>query len=235
MLFFKEFRIKIGSSQKEIAQKLDLQAPALARYEAHSISPSSSAIQKYCETLDANPTFLFFGQEPHLLSATPQVTVENGYLLNDLCSLFSQEELAQKLREIIIETLLNRVKGIIKEGTFVKLLDALALGDHVRQRPFLFLYYIFQMISVAKNQPDIIIENSKEFIISTIHNFKTFSWINQPAFTEKIKQSIIELIQKSFNDNECQLLLEQTDTVLILLERTMTPLEIKLHRGVFHA
>lgn len=234
-MFFKEFRDKLGISQKEAFEKLEIQQATLAKYESLSISPSSLLIKKYCETLNANPTFLFFGQEPHLLSATPQVSVENGYLLNDLNSLFSQEELAQKLREILIEAILCRVKGIVKEGVFTKLLDAISLGDHVRQRPFLFLYYIFQMISVAKNQPDITIENSKEFIISTIQNFKTFSWINQPAFTEKIKQAIIALIKESFNDNECQLLIEQTDTVLILLERTMTPLEIKLHRGVFHA
>ena len=79
------------------------------------------------------------------------------------------------------------------------------------------------------------IKNAKNFIIETINNFKTISWKNQPAFTEKIKQSISELIQKTFNENECRLLIEQADTVLILLERTMSPLEIKAHRGVFHA
>lgn len=234
-MFFKEFRDKLGISQKEAFEKLEIQQATLAKYESQSISPSSLVIKKYCETLNANPAFLFFGQEPHLLSATPQVSIENGYLLNDLNSLFSQEELAQKLREILIEAILHRVNGIVKEGVFTKLLDAISLGDHVRQRPFLFLYYIFQIISDAKNKPNITIENAKEFMINTISDFKTISWKNQPVFTEKIKQSIIELIQKSFNDNECQLLLEQTDTVLILLERTMTPLEIKLHRGVFHA
>jgi len=235
MLFFKEFRLKIGSSQKEIAQKLDLQAPALARYEAHSISPSSSAIQKYCEILDANPTFLFFGQEPHLLSATPQVSVENGYLLNDLSSLFSQEELAQKLREILIEAMLKRVKGVVIEGVFAKLLDAFSLGDPIRQRPFLFLYYIFQMISISKNKPNTTIQNAKEFLIDTIKNFKIFSLENHPAFTEKMKQYIAELISNDFTESECELLIQQTDTVLILLERSMTPAVIKNHREVFHA
>ena len=233
-MFFKEFREKLGISQKEAFEKLEIQQATLAKYESESISPSSIVIKKYCETLNANPTFIFFGQEPHLLSATPEVSIENGYLLNDLNSLFSQEELAQKLREILIEAILGRVKGIVKEGVFTKLLDSVALGDHVRQRPFLFLYYIFQIISIAKNKPNIEIKNAKDFIIKTINDFKTISWKNQPVFTEKIKQSIIELIKKSFNNSECQLLIEQTDTVLILLERTMSPLEIKLHRGVFH-
>ena len=233
-MFFKEFREKLGISQKEAFEKLEIQQATLAKYESESISPSSIVIKKYCETLNANPTFIFFGQEPHLLSATPEISVENGYLLNDLNSLFSQEELAQKLREILIEAILGRVKGIVKEGVFTKLLDSVALGDHVRQRPFLFLYYIFQIISIAKNKPNIEIKNAKDFIIKTINDFKTISWKNQPVFTEKIKQTIIELIKKSFNNSECQLLIEQTDTVLILLERTMSPLEIKLHRGVFH-
>lgn len=234
-MFFKEFRDRLGISQKEAFEKLEIQQATLAKYESQSIAPSSSVIKKYCETLNANPTFLFFGQEPHLLSATPQISIENGYLLNDLSSLFSQDELANKLREILIEALLKRVQGIIKEGTFVKLLDAFSLGSHVRQRPFLFMYYVFQIISVAKNQPNTTIQNAKQFIIETIQNFKTFSWKNQPAFTEKIKQDITELIDSDFTESECQLLIEQTDTVLILLERSMSPMVIKAHRGVFHA
>ena len=99
----------------------------------------------------------------------------------------------------------------------------------------LFLYYVFQIISVAKNQPNTTIQNAKQFIIETIQNFKTFSWKNQPAFTEKIKQDITELIDSDFTESECQLLIEQTDTVLILLERTMSPMVIKAHRGVFQS
>lgn len=234
-MFLKEFRNKIGLTQKELAQILNIQSSALGRYESLQVSPSFDFLKKYCETLNANPNFLFFGQEPHLLSASPSVSVENGYLLNDLSSLLPEEDLTKKLREITIEILLQRVQGIIKEDTFVKLLDALSLGDHVRQRPFLFLYYIFQMVSVAKHKPEIKINNSKEFIINTINNFKTISFKNQPIFTSKIKQTIITLIEKSFNQNECQLLIEQADIVLLLLERTMSQTEIKLHRGVFHA
>lgn len=64
-------------------------------------------------------------------------------------SLFSQEELAQKLREILIETMLKRVKGIVIEGVFAKLLDAFSLGEPIRQRPSI-LYYIFQIISILE-------------------------------------------------------------------------------------
>ena len=231
----KSFRELTNLTQKDIAIKLETQQSRIAKYESENMAPSVLWLQKYCETLDANPSFILFGHTPHLLSATPKVSTENGYLLNDLCSLFSQEELAIKLREIILEAILNRVQGIIKEGFFTKLLDLIALGDHIRERPFLFLYYIFQIISVAKNKPNIKIGNTKDFIINTINDFKTISWKNQPAFTEKIKQSVIELIQKTFNENECKLLIEQADTVLILLEKRMTPIEIKAHRGVFHA
>lgn len=234
-MFFKEFREKLGISQKEAFEKLEIQQATLAKYESLSISPSSLVIKKYCETLNANPTFLFFGQEPYLLSATPHVSVENGYLLNDLNSLFSQEELAQKLREILIEAMLKRVKGIVIEGIFAKLLDAFSLGDPIRQRPFLFLYYIFQMISISKNKPDITIQDAKQFIIDTIKNFEIFSFENYPAFTKKMKQYIAELISNDFTESECELLIQQTDTVLILLERSMTPAMIKNHRGVFHA
>lgn len=106
-MFFKEFRDKLGISQKKAFEKLEIQQATLAKYESQSIAPSSSVIKKYCETLNANPTFLFFGQEPHLLSATPQISIENGYLLNDLSLLFSQDELAQKLREILLERTMN--------------------------------------------------------------------------------------------------------------------------------
>lgn len=234
-MFFKEFREKLGISQKEAFERLGIQQATLAKYESQAISPSSLVIKKYCETLNANPTFLFFGQEPHLLSATPEVSIENGYLLNDLNSLFSQEELAKKLREILIEGMLKRVKGIVIEGVFAKLLDAFSLGEPIRQRPFLFLYYIFQMISISKNKPNTTIQNAKQFIIDTIENFEIFSFDNHPAFTNKMKQYIEELISNDFSESECELLIQQNDTVLILLERSMTPAMIKNHREVFRA
>jgi hypothetical protein len=91
------------------------------------------------------------------------------------------------------------------------------------------------MISISKNKPDITIQDAKQFIIDTIKNFEIFSFENYPAFTKKMKQYIAELISNDFTESECELLIQQTDTVLILLERSMTPAMIKNHRGVFHA
>ena len=217
-MFFKEFRINVGLSQKEIAQKLNLQAPAIARYEANSISPSSSAIQKYCETLDANPTFLFFGQEPYLLSAVPQVSVENGYLLNDLNSLFSQEELAKKLREILIEAILAKVRWIEKDSVLTKLFETILLAEQTKKRPFYFLYYVLQKISVTKNQPKVVIANAKDFILC--------------LFAEDELIEISQIIESNFAEGDCITLLEQTDTFLLLLERNMGIETIKKYKGL---
>ncbi len=64
--YFKEFREKIGMTQKEILDKLEIQQSTLAKYEALSISPSIDFLKKYCTTLNANPNFILYGQEPHL-------------------------------------------------------------------------------------------------------------------------------------------------------------------------
>ena len=217
-MFFKEFRDRLGISQKEAFEKLEIQQATLAKYESQSIAPSSSVIKKYCETLNANPTFLFFGQEPHLLSATPEISVENGYLLNDLNSLFSQEELAQKLREILIEAILAKVRWIEKDSVLTKLFETILLAEQTKKRPFYFLYYVLQKISVTKNQPKVVIANAKDFILC--------------LFAEDELIEISQIIESNFAEGDCITLLEQTDTFLLLLERNMGIETIKKYKGL---
>jgi len=214
-MFFKDFREKLGISQKEALKKLGIQQATLSKYESLSIPPSSLVIKKYCETLNANPTFLFFGQGPHLLSAAPKVSVENGYLLDDLSCLFLQEELAQKLREILIEAVREKVRGIIKDVVFVKLLDAFTSSTFIKQRQFHFLYYFFYIISISKNKPNITIQNAKNFILETIEGYKTL------LSDDNAQKEILQLFEARFSEDECFKLLEQVDTVLLLLERNM--------------
>ena len=236
MINFKSFREYLGISQRQAADQLQIQQAMIVRYENSTNSPSTDFLKKYCETLDANPNFLLFGQEPHLLSSVPSLDIDTCYILNDLLSLFSADALKKKLQEVLIEEIINRVGTTVKDGALLKILDALMLGDHIRQRPFLFLYYIFQMITVEKSKQSMEIKDYKLFIINVIRQFNVLNLIkNKPLFTKKTKIEFIDLFELKLTENECKLIVDNSESVMMLLERKMTPLEIKAHRGVFHA
>lgn len=234
-MFLKEFREKIGLTQKQVAALLELQAPALARYEALNVAPTSSFLKKYCETLDANPNFLLFGTEPHLLSATPSLNLGLAHLVQDGLNLFDEKLFEEKLSRLIIEDVVGRVQKI--DNLLVQALKGiLAVGYMIESRPFLFLYYIFQIISRNTQDKDFKApENYKQFIISTIDNYEVFSLKNQPFFTKIAKKEFVDFFEFRVTEEECCLLIKQANTVLNALEANMPTYLIKLHREAFRA
>ena len=66
-MYLKEFREKIGLTQKELGDILMITQTTITRYENDKVKPSTTIIDKYCELLNANPLFLFCGILPILL------------------------------------------------------------------------------------------------------------------------------------------------------------------------
>lgn len=230
-MFLKEFREKIGLSQKEAANLLELQAPALARYEALNVSPTCSFLAKYCKTLDANPNFLLFNKEPHLLSILPELDSELCELLNDVLSLVEIDQLKDKLRQLIINDILNRVP--IDDNLILQLLDIVLIGgDAFRCRPFLFLYYMFNIIAKDPSKNEII-TNYKFYISDKIRDFKFTDSINKARFTNKVKNKMIDFFDLKTSEEECRLLVEQAASVIVLLEKRMPTSVLKIHRAIF--
>ena len=234
-MYFKEFREKIGISQKDALQKLQIQQATIVRYENATNSPSTDFLKKYCETLDANPNFLLFGTEPYLLSAAPSLNLGLAHLLQDALNLFGEKNLEEKLSKLIIDDIVSRIEKV--DNLLVQALKGLmGVGYMIESRPFLFLYYIFQIISVDTKKKDFKTpENCQQYIISTIENYEVLSIKNQPVFTYKIKKEFVEFFEFRVTEEECCLLVKQANTVLNALETNMPTYLIKLHREVFHA
>lgn len=155
-------------------------------------------------------------------------------ILDDLlCFYGTEEETAKELEIYLIDKMLDRFSVVANEA-IAKFLDSLIFidGDPIRARPFLFLYYIFHIIITKKEEmPE---ENFKAFVIQKINDFKIFSSENNPGFTIKIKNAVIDLIETKFSEDECRNLVENAPTVLTLLEKRMPMSLVKTHRPKFN-
>ena len=233
MTNMKLFRDKLGLTQRQIADLLNTQQATIVRYENATNSPSTDFLKKYCETLDASPNFLLFGAEPHLLSAIPSLDLEVCELLNDAMSLIEVDKFKDKLRQLIIDEILDRIT--IHDNFILRFLDVVKIdGDPYRCRPFLFLYYMFNIIAKdsTKNEP---IEHYKNYIINKIKNFNFTDAINKARFTSKVKNEMIDFFDLKTTEEECRLLVEQAANVINLLERRMPTNVLKWNRAIFRA
>lgn len=104
-MFFKEFREKLGISQKEAFEKLEIQQATLAKYESGTISPSIEFLKKYCIVLNANPNFILFGIEPFLNTAvlTDQLDHASAKIFNEAIVVAINSNSINKLRMTLLE------------------------------------------------------------------------------------------------------------------------------------
>ncbi|MFW3425953.1 helix-turn-helix domain-containing protein [Aliarcobacter butzleri] len=84
-MYLKKFRENLNLTQKELANLLGIAQNAIARYENDKVKPTSTVILKYVEELNANPNFLFLGEEPYLLNNLPKFgdSVNNSLCFNN--------------------------------------------------------------------------------------------------------------------------------------------------------
>ncbi len=111
-MYLKEFRERVGLSQKEIAEKLDVDKTNIGRYERDEVKPTSTAIEKYINVFNANPNYLFLGIEPHILdeisNGDRETNSEINSLVNELNILMSQDDLTMRLRRMLLEEILKK-------------------------------------------------------------------------------------------------------------------------------
>ncbi|ABB44233.1 transcriptional regulator, XRE family [Sulfurimonas denitrificans DSM 1251] len=231
-MYLKEFREKLNLTQNELSSILDIAQTTIARYENDKVKPTSTVLLKYINELNANPNFLFLGIEPHLLNNLPKLDSSNMDLLNDITLMMSQEHLREKLNKILIDEIIQRFEKQ-NDSLVAKLLEIVKMDDPVKTRPFLFLYYIFQLIEKDFTDTPKEISDYKQYLGDVITNYKVVTWKNQPLFTEKIKSEIRDFLDVKLTTKECELLVKNYKNTLEMLEQKMPPSMIKYHRNSF--
>ncbi len=231
-MYLKEFREKLKLTQNELSDILNITQTTITRYENEKVKPTSTVILKYINELDANPNFLFLGIEPHLLNNIPKLDSLNMNLLNDITLAMSQDQLREELNKILIDEILQRFEKQ-NNSLIAKLLEILKIDDPVKTRPFLFLYYIFQLIEkdLVNSENEII--DYKQYLGDIITNYKVVTWKNEPLFTDKIKSEIRDFLDVKLTVKECELLVKNYKNTLVMLEQKMSPTMIKFHRNTF--
>lgn len=231
-MYLKEFRERLNLTQRELSDVLEIAQTAIARYENDKVKPTSTVLLKYINELNANPNFLFLGIEPHLLSNLPKLDSSNMDLLSDITLMMSQEHLREKLNKILIDEIIQRFEKQ-NDSLVAKLLEIVKMDDPVKTRPFLFLYYIFQLIEKDFTETPKEISDYKQYLGDVITNYKVITWKNQPLFTEKIKSEIRDFLDVKLTTKECELLVKNYKNTLEMLEHKMPPSMIKYHRNSF--
>ena len=231
-MYLKEFRERLNWTPRELSAVLEIAQTAIARYENDKVKPTSTVLLKYINELNANPNFLFLGIEPHLLNNLPKLDSSNMDLLNDITLMMSQEHLREKLNKILIDEIIQRFERQ-NDSLVAKLLEIVKMDDPVKTRPFLFLYYIFQLIEKDFTEMPKEISDYKQYLGDIITNYKVVTWKNQPLFTEKIKSEIRDFLDVKLTTKECELLVKNYKNTLEMLEQKMPPSMIKYHRNSF--
>lgn len=231
-MFLKEFREKLNITQRELSDILEIAQTAIARYENDKVKPTSTVLLKYVNLLNANPNFLFLGVGPHLLDAIPKLDSSNMDLLNDITLVISQDDLSEKLNKILIDEIIKRFENH-NDSLIKKLLEIIKLDYIVKTRPFLFLYYIFQIIEKDLSGKQKTITDYKQYLGDAIIKYKVLAWKNQPIFTEKMKNEIRDFLDLKVTSKECEILVKSYKSTLEILESKMPPSFVKFHRNAF--
>ena len=228
-MYLKEFREKIGLSQKEFSEKIGIDKTNIGRYERDEVKPTSIAIEKYINVFNASPNYLFLGIEPYvtdIISAESQkIKDEIKYLVTDIIVLEGTKNLESKLQKIKFDIIKKKFEKD-NNNIIIKFLNLTGPS-----RPVLFLYYILQ--SIEQNKNDKIIEYSN-FLIQIIKDFPKWNlFINQPMFGKQIINDFVETIEYKLSDEESKYLVEESSNLINLLEEEMPLYVLKANKNKF--
>lgn len=227
-MYFKKFREYLGLTQIEMSEKLNISQTALVRYELGKVNAGASIIKKYITVFNANPTFLFKAQKPELLNDFCNIDTDNLQLLNELGFLMEQSDINKLLKNAILEQIINKFDNNVSlYAKFLSLLEP--------ERPLLFLYYIVQMIDFNLKFNNNPITNHIEYLCSVIKQFPDWKlFINKPIFTLRIQNKFIEIIKTKLDENECQMIINNSTQILELLEMKLPSTIISKHKQKSH-
>lgn len=228
-MFLKEFRLKIGATQKELANRIGATQASIAKYESGQMVPSCTVIQKYIDIFNASPNFLFLGIEPYvtdiITEESQKIKNEIKYLVTDIIVLEGTKNLESKLQKIKFDIIKKKFEKD-NNNIIIKFLNLTGPS-----RPVLFLYYILQ--SIEQNKNDKIIEYSN-FLIQIIKDFPKWNlFINQPMFGKQIINDFVETIEYKLSDEESKYLVEESSNLINLLEEEMPLYVLKANKNKF--
>lgn len=102
----KQYRIKNGLTQEQLAQKLGLKQYVIAKYENGSSNPSLDLAPKICEVLNITLDELY-GIESSLSAESKPKRAKNSRAVQ-------MQEIFDKLTPEVQRAILKQVKGLIK-------------------------------------------------------------------------------------------------------------------------
>lgn len=230
IMYFKEFRDKMGLTQKDICERLGISQATLSRYEGNSLTPKHDNIVAYIEKLNANPIFLYTGKGPHLLDSSEVLEANLAAFIADMRIFMSVDEIESELKNVLLHKLIKKLTTqsdeLIKyEKLFFKFFKLLRIN-----RPMLFLYYIMQIIR-RDYKPN---ADAKGLLLGSIKNYNVLNLIkNDPLFTSSLKEDFIITIEEKFSQAECDIIVKNHQIIIEILEETMPPRVLKTHKNKF--
>lgn len=211
------------SNSVELAQKMQISQQAISGWKSRK---SLSAIEKKCRELGIyNEIFEDIGNTKQQIY---QANNKIDNYISDLRLILGETELEIELKKLFISKLLERFRD--KETMINKILNLSWEYD----RPYLFIYYIFQMIEFEiEKDPSEKITNYKDYLKKIIAKYEVFSLKNKAAFGIRRKKDTINDVELLLSEEDCRTMIQNYKIVLGIIESSMSLDMVRIHKNRF--
>ena len=134
-MYFKEFRISLKLTQKELGEKLGVSQTAIARYETNRVKPTTETIMLYVEKLDANPNFLFTGKGSATLSDVVDTDFNCAESLKNIEDILTQI-VKNESKRFRSDTVIKAVTKEVEETDIAKKMKLIRTSLRYNQQDF---------------------------------------------------------------------------------------------------
>lgn len=207
----KLFRATLNLTQKDFAEKIDIDQRNYTNYENGKAELKAKHIQKLIENFEINANWLLTGEGEMLANNTVNYSLKLSQAIEDALSEIEEPELIEFIKE-------KTVAKIVEKLSMPKNLLSKAFNFLTYERPLIYLYLVFKSI---KPYDDSI--SHKEWIIKSISELDLLSFQNilGPAFNSYSKNHMIKRVE-DLTEEECRVLLENISQLQKHLEKNIS-------------
>lgn len=218
----KLFRATLNLTQKDFAEKIDIDQRNYTNYENGKAELKAKHIQKLIENFEINANWLLTGEGEMLANNTVNYSQKLSQAIEDALSEIEEPELIDFIKE-------KTVSKIVEKLSIPKNLLSKAFNFLTYERPLIYLYMIFKDMGIYDKSI-----SHKEWIIKSISELDLFSLKNilGPAFNSYSKNHMIKRVE-DLTDEECRVLVENISQLQKHLENNISISSIAKKRFSF--
>jgi transcriptional regulator with XRE-family HTH domain len=207
----KLLRTTLGLTQKDFAEKIDIDQRNYTNYENGNAEMKAKHIQKLIENYEINANWLLTGEGEMFANNAVNYSSRLSEAIEDALSEIEEPELTEFIKE-------KTVAKIVEKLSIPTSLLSKAFNFLIYERPLVYLYLIFRSIKPYDGST-----SHKEWIIKSISETSPVNSRNifDPAFNIYSKNHMIKRLEE-LTEDECRVLLESIPQLQKHLEKNIS-------------